>query len=392
MKTYHDLPAPSQEKLANSAALCTIIKERIQAKNGWMPFADFMELALYHPQYGCYQRPDFRLGKHGDFTTAPEISTLFAECLLRQCLQVFESGIRPAILELGAGSGRLALNLLAGMDKLGAMPQQYFIYEISPALVSQQQTLLKSERPDLFNRVTWLSALPANFSGIILANEVLDAIPFHCFEIQNNLPRERGVTLSGDEFIWQTKTPAGILAAEAEKIYMDYTLPNGYQFELQLPAMSLVSQLTAALESGIIVFADYGYGRRELYHPERRQGTLTCFYQHRSHNNPLLYPGLQDITAHVDFTRVIETAADCGAELTGFTTQSAFLLGNGLLEIAATREQTLSASDTFAMHQEIKILTMPTEMGDIIKMMALSKNKRIPLNGFSMLDRRRDLS
>lgn len=392
MKTYHDLPAPSQEKLADSAALSAIIANHIQSQGGWVTFADFMEQALYHPQYGCYQRPDFRLGKYGDFTTAPEISPLFAQCLARQCRQILNSGVNAAILELGAGSGRLALNLLAEMDQLGALPQQYFIYEISPALISQQQALLKSERPDLFNRITWLSALPDRFSGIILANEVLDAIPFHCFEIQNHAAQERGVVISGNAFAWQPHPSASTLANEAEKIHVDYALPEGYQFELQLPAMSLVSQLTNTLERGVILLADYGYGRREFYHPERRQGTLTCFYQHRAHNNPFLYPGLQDITTHMDFTRVVETAADCGAELGGFTTQSAFLLGNGLLEIAAAREQSLSASDAFAMHQEIKVLTMPTEMGDIIKMMALFKNMHVSLNGFSKLDRRRDLA
>lgn len=392
MKTNHDLPAPSAESLSRSRQLTHEIQQKIHQHDGILTFAGFMATALYHPELGYYQQPGFALGKHGDFTTAPEISPLFARCFARQCRLIFAALSDDTILELGAGTGRFALDLLTELDTLHALPKHYYIYEISSALRLKQRDLLQSERPDLLARVEWLTTLPENFSGVIIANEVLDAIPFHRFQIINQQPRECMVAAQDDTFIWQNAPPSSpLLQEEIEKLKNEYALADGYQSEIQIEAMIMVKQLCDSLTKGIILLVDYGYGQREFYHPQRINGTMTCFYQHRALNNPLLYPGLQDITAHVDFTRVIETASDTGARLGGFTTQSAFLLANGLLEMAAMEEQTLADTDAFRLHQAIKTLTMPTEMGDRVKVMAISRNNDIPLAGFATLDRRRDL-
>tara|TARA_R110000868_G_scaffold69643_4_gene204825 strand:- start:1107 stop:2285 length:1179 start_codon:yes stop_codon:yes gene_type:complete len=392
MKTYHDLPTPTAEAQKRSTALHLIIEQQIQAHHGKIPFSDFMQLALYHPMHGYYQQPTFAFGQQGDFTTAPELSPLFAQCFARQCQQIFETLKQPTILELGAGSGRFALDMLTKLESLGALPDHYAIFEISAGLRQKQLTLFQEMRPDLLPRITWLTALPTNISGIVIANEVLDALPFACFQIDDKKAYERMVTMNDDDFSWELATPSSAATQAAiEQLQRDYALPDGYQSEVHLPAMALVRQLAEALSEGIILFADYGYGQREYYHPQRSQGSLSCFYQHQLHDQPLLYPGLQDITAHVDFTRVIETAADAGCQLSGFTTQSAFLLANGLLDEAQTIEDTLTETEAFRLHQAIKVLTLPTEMGDRVKIMAISRNAEMPLTGFSMLDRRRDL-
>lgn len=390
MTTYHDLPPPDEISIQRSKKLCEIIRQKIQQHKGKIPFSLFMELALYHQECGYYQAENFTLGRHGDFTTAPEISPLFARCFARQCRQIMQSASINNVLELGAGSGRFALDFLLALEANHALPQRYFIYEISTSLRQKQQTLIMAERPDLLPRIEWLDALPTDFYGVMIANEVLDAIPFDCFEVVEGRGQSRMVANENGRFTWSldTESPPNL---EVEKLVADYALANGYKSEIHLPAMALVTQLCTSLTKGVILFADYGYGQREYYHPARSKGTLSCFYHHRLHDDPLVYPGLQDITAHVDFTRVIETAAASGADLLGFTTQSAFLLANGLLEFAQAEEEMISEADAFALHQAIKVLTMPTEMGDLVKIMALGKQMDITLNGFTRLDRRRDL-
>ncbi len=392
MKTYHELPAPLPEARARSHALSQIIKQKIQQHKGKITFADFMELALYHPEYGYYQNPRFELGRHGDFTTAPEISPLFAQCFARQCLPIFAALGESNILELGAGTGRFALDFLSQLEVLNVLPERYYIYEISDALREKQRSFIAAERSDLLSRVVWLTALPVAFSGVIIANEVLDAVPVNLFEIQHGHALERMIVLQNNEFAWQLQAPdSAVIQKEISKLRNEYALADGYQSEINLGATNLVHQLSSCLTKGVILFADYGYGQREYYHPQRTQGTLACFYQHHLHQQPLIYPGLQDITAHVDFTRVIETAANTGCNLLGYTTQSAFLLANDLLQHTKDAEENLSDKDVFHLHQAIKTLTMPMEMGDLIKIMAISRHFNETLAGFTTLDRRRDL-
>lgn len=377
---------------ARSNTLTQLIREKIKKDNGLISFASFMELALYHPEFGYYNAEGFDLGQHGDFTTAPEISPLFAKCFSKQCQQLFHYLETGNILELGAGTGRFASDVLLELERLGCLPEHYYIYEISIRLREKQQSFLKSTCQNLFNRITWLDKLPENFVGIIIANEVLDALPVHCFRIENNGIKERCVAWNKDQFVWKITSPLSHeLTEKAMKIREQYEFYDCYESEINLRLPQFLQAVANALKQGVILFSDYGYGQRKYYHPERNKGTLTCFYQHRRHNNPLIYPGLQDITSHVNFTTVIESASESGCTLEGYTSQTAFLLACGLMELAAEEEKNLSPADEFKLHQAIKLLTLPTEMGERVKVMALGKNMDIPLLGFRLQDRRREL-
>lgn len=392
MTLIGDLPQPSDEQQAKSAALTHAIRQDIIAHDGMLPFANFMQHALYHPQYGYYQSPDFTLGKMGDFTTAPQISPLFAQCFAQQALQIFNLIGHANILELGAGTGQFALDFLQFFKTINHPIDHYFIYEISPALRKKQYNLLAATHPDWLARITWLDELPHNFKGVIIANEVMDALPVHRFNITNESIKECYISSDEKGFNWKIAPSHSATFFEyTEKIQHECHIPDNYSSEVNLNLTTFIPALTNALSQGIILLADYGYGRLEYYHPARNQGTLTCFYQHRKHDNPLILPGLQDITAHVDFTHVIEIASDYGCELRGYTTQAAFLMGNDLMHLA---ELQLKKADKIAevnLNQQIKLLTMPTEMGERIKMMALSKQIESRLAGFVLQDRRREL-
>lgn len=370
--------------------LAKIIHENITSSGGAISFARYMELALYDPA-GYYQKHDFTLGAKGDFTTAPEISPLFAQCFAHQQAQITKQIGANCILEIGAGSGIFASELLQSLAENNALPDHYYIYDISPTLRKLQHDYLATHCAHYVDRVSWLETLPTNFAGTIIANEVLDALPVHCFQIENNTIQERVVIETKQGFDWELIPATGNLLTAVEQIMQDCPLANGYQSEVSLGLHAFIQSLANCLSHGVILLADYGYGRREYYHPERSKGTLTCFYQHRQHDNPFLAPGSQDITAHVDFTAVAEAAVASGLEVAGFTTQSAFLLANNLMTLTEQQASTLSEIDRFKMHQAIKTLTLPTEMGDRIKIMGLTKGCDPALTGFSMLNRLRDL-
>jgi SAM-dependent MidA family methyltransferase len=370
--------------------LANIIHDHITTSGGSISFARFMELALYHPQ-GYYQGADFTLGREGDFTTAPEISPLFAQCFAKQCQQIASQLNDNTILEIGAGTGAFACELLKSLAAKNALPNHYYIYDISPVLRTKQREYLAMHCAEHSDRVTWIETMPTDFSGTIIANEVLDALPVCCFQIEKNSIYERVVTTNDGQFDWQTAPATGELLAAVTQLKTECSLSEGYQSEICLQLPSFIHSLASSLTRGVILLADYGYGRREYYHPQRRHGTLTCFYQHRHHDNPLLLPGLQDITVHVDFTAVAEAAVAAGLEINGYTTQAAFLLANGLMTLADQQEQLLSEPDRFKLHQAIKTLTLPTEMGDLIKIMGLTKDCSLELSGFSLLNRLRDL-
>lgn len=377
----------------NSKALTKHIRQALTAAGGSLSFADFMEMALYHPKWGYYQHHSIDIGKQGDFTTAPEISPLFTQCLARQCAALFQQ-LPNAILELGAGTGRLACDLLLALHGQGIAIEHYYIVEISRALRKKQKAFMAAHCPHLVKHVTWLDKLPTDFAGIILANEVLDALPVHCFRIEDTI-KERCVVWRDNQFAWQTTTPSTELNNEVTRLRDTLGFAQGYESEINLNLNTFITELAQCLSQGVILLIDYGYGEREYYHPERRQGTLTCFYQHRRYDDPLQFPGAEDITAHVNFTRVIEIAAANHCTLLGYTSQAAFLLACGLMELAEALEKQLSVADQVHLHHAIKLLTFPTEMGERVKVMALGKNVAdiLPdiLLGFTLQDRRRDL-
>jgi SAM-dependent MidA family methyltransferase len=386
-----NLPIPSQLALQHSEKLIDLIADEIAAAGGHISFARYMELALFAPGLGYYSAGSHKLGKEGDFVTAPLISPLFAQCIARQCQQVLFEMVNGSMLELGAGTGQLACDLLLELERLDSLPEHYFILEISAELRERQQQLLQEHCAHLLSRVEWLDQLPTSkMKGIILANEVLDAMPVHCFRIEDDAILERSVTFNENGFAWQVTTPTSpTFIQQVETILAECPFNTGYESEINLMLADWIKTLGDRLEQGMMLLIDYGFGRREYYHPDRQEGTLMCFYQHHHHANPFVWPGLQDITAHVNFTTVAESAMDAGLRVAGYTTQASFLLACGLTEFAAAK--TLSVTQQYQQNQAIKVLTLPSQMGELVKVIGLSKNLDVSLVGFSLFDRRHDL-
>ena len=360
------------------------INQEIEAAGGKINFARFMELALYAPGLGYYNASSEQIGQTGDFITAPEISPLFAQCLAKQCQQVLTQ-IGPAdILEFGAGNGTMAATILQTLAQLDCLPQHYFILELSANLRQRQKQTLSEICPEYLARVVWLDRLPStDFKGVILANEVLDAMPVHRFRIDTDIIQEYFVALDQDQFIWQlaeASNPNLIEQIIAIKEHIAETTPYDSEINLALPAF--INSLSDILAQGLILLIDYGFPGREYYHPQRHMGTLMCHYQHRTNHDPLQRVGEQDITAHVDFTAVAEAADAQNLHVAGYTQQAAFLLSCGILDMVANNVDNAAA---------VKRLTSPQEMGELFKVMALTRDLDLPLLGFNLLDKRGNL-
>lgn len=391
MTTFDDLPPPNPEAEARSRKLIAHLRTAIQDAGGSIAFDRFMADALYHPESGYYTSPHFKLGRHGDFTTAAELTPLYAACFAETVSTVFASLDQPSLLEVGAGSGQFAVDLLQALHKKGTLPAQYYIHEISPSLREQQRQRLATHCPEWLSRIVWCDTLPTDFTGVIIANEVLDALPVHCFERQAGLAYERRVTWGNNAFAWLLAEPTPPLSTELTRLESDVRFADQILGEVSLHCGAFIHTLAQSLQRGLILFADYGYGRELYYHPGRHRGTLTCFYQHHKHDNPLILLGLQDITAHVDFTRVAEAGLDAGCTLAGYTTQAGFLLENGLIEKAEQAQAGCDEKEKFMINQAIKTLTLPTEMGEVIKVLGLAKGLEHTLAGMTLCDRRREL-
>ena len=377
-----DLPAPSPDALAHSKKLVALIASEIAANAGWIPFARYMELALYAPGLGYYTAGARKLGREGDFITAPEMTPLYGQTLARQAAQVLESGV-DQILEIGAGSGALAAALLTELERLGRLPRIYYILEVSPDLRERERDLLALKVPQLLERVIWLNRLPSLYQGLIIANEVLDAMPVHLARIGAADVEEAGVTLKDDLFAWSWRPAAAELRAAIVLLH----LPPGYQTEIQLLARAFVRSLAEAMERGVVLLIDYGFPAHEYYHAERSEGTLMCHYRHRAHADPFFLPGLQDITSHVDFSAVAHAGSEAGLELLGYTGQAQFLINCGITDIMLRTppENTAAYLPQAAAAQQ---LLSPSEMGELFKVIAFGKNHAEPLIGFSSGNRR----
>jgi len=368
------LPSPTPEAARHSAQLAEFIRRDIAAhcdaetKRGWISFARYMELVLYAPGLGYYTAGAHKFGAAGDFITAPELSALFGRTLARQAAEIMASS-SPHILELGAGSGKLAADMLAELEKSGSLPDSYAILEVSADLRARQQNTLRERLPHLMDRVHWLDEMPESFSGAIVANEVLDALPVHLVHWRDGAISERGVALSDDGFIWQERAISDITLLHAAQ---QINVPDDYVSEICLAACGLVNSLANCLEQGVILFIDYGFGAREYYHPQRSSGTLMCHYRHHAHDDPFFLPGLQDITAHVNFTGIAECGIDAGLELLGYTSQAFFLINCGIAELLQdTAPENLR--DYLPLSAQLQKLTSPAEMGELFKVIALGK-------------------
>ena len=369
-----------------SSELTARIREEITARGGTIPFSRFMELCLYAPGLGYYRNSTPKFGPAGDFVTAPEISDRFGACLSRQVLQVLGDVPGGVVLEVGAGSGRLAARMLQSLAAHGFEPR-YLVLEPSAELRRRQATYLREQ--GLGGRVEWMDGLPDfGLRGVVVANEVIDALPASRFEVTGDEVREAYVGWRDGAFSFEWRPPSTPLQRAWEEIRRDIgaALPPAYLSEVILAAPAWVKTMAARLERGLLLLLDYGFPRRELYHPDRSNGTLACHYRHRVHYDPFFLPGLQDITAHVDFSALARAGESAGLEVAGFTTQAEFLLGTGLLEEGAGLAPESEAFLRFA--QEAKRLTLPAEMGEAIKVLALSRGVVGPLLGFSGRDHR----
>jgi SAM-dependent MidA family methyltransferase len=372
------LPIPEPAAAEHSARLVGAIRCDIEANGGWISFARYMELALYAPGLGYYTAGAHKFGEAGDFITAPELSPLFGRTLARQVAEIMANST-PHILELGAGSGKLAADMLGELEQLGSLPDSYSILEVSADLRERQRELIQQRLPHLFDRVCWLDALPDTLSGAVVANEVLDALPVHLVHWQDSALNERGVALGESGFIWQERA---ILDDELLKAAGQIKTPDDYVSEICLAARGLINSLASRLTQGAMLFMDYGFGAREYYHPQRAQGTLMCHYRHHAHDDPFFLPGLQDITAHVNFTDVAECGIDAGMELLGYTNQAFFLINNKITDILKiTSPENLR--EYLPLSAQLQKLTSPAEMGELFKVIALGKNLEQPLSGFT---------
>jgi SAM-dependent MidA family methyltransferase len=385
------MTALSADEQRHSEAVAALIRTELIRGGGWLTFERFMELALYAPGLGYYSAGSWKLGSGGDFVTAPEVSELFGRCVAAQCAQVLRA-TGGEILELGAGTGALAATILAALDAAGVLPERYAILEVSGDLAARQRARLGSLAPHLRARVVWLERLPQTpLTGVILANEVADALPVRRFSQRGGTVRELGVALApGGALHAAEGPPDAALAAACAAMFgtPPHSLPDGYTSEVNLRVGPWIAALGASLARGVVLLVDYGLPRSHYYHAQRVAGTLRCHFRQRAHDDPFVNLGLQDITAWVDFTRVAEAASVAGLEVSGFATQAAFLLALGIERIVAAAPDAVSGA---RLAGEARRLVMPEEMGEAFKVMALARGCEAPLQGFTLQDLRRSL-
>ena len=371
------LPSPDSFAAEHSARLQALIAREIEAAGGWIPFDRYMELALYAPGLGYYAAGARKFGDSaagGDFVTAPEISPLFASALAAQVAQVFEH-LPARIVEFGAGSGVLARDLLDGLAARGIEVERYSIVELSPDLAARQQALLDRRG------VAWLTRPPGKFEGVMIANEVLDVMPVKAFAKRGGMAAERGVGLERGQLVLAERAAGRELSDAVAAIEAEVgALPDGYGSEVGLAAAAWMRSAAAWLARGALLAIDYGFPRREYYHPQRLMGTLMCHYRHHAHADPLWLPGLNDVTAHVDFTAMADAAHEGGLDVLGYTSQAHFLLNCGLLE-------QLGADHSAQRANEAQRLLSEAEMGELFKVLAVGRGIERPLLGFARGDR-----
>lgn len=376
------------------------IRAELTAAGDWISFERFMELALYAPGLGYYSAGSVKIGPGGDFVTAPEVSTLFGRCIARQCAEVLRV-TGGGILELGAGTGSLAAAILPELATLGVLPERYAILEVSADLAARARSRLARLPEALSERVIWLRQLPERpIVGVILANEVADALPCRRVRWSEGGIVELGVALAEDgsqsashgqrPFCERPARAGAALAAACAEISsaLPEPLPDGYTSEVCLRLAPWIASLGECLARGALLLGDYGLPRRHYYHPQRVEGTLRCHFKQRAHDDPFINIGVQDITAWVDFTRVAVAGSEAGLEVSGFSTQTAFLLALGIESLVAVAQDEIEHA---RLAGEARRLLMPEEMGEAFKAMALTRDFAAPLAGFALQDLRHSL-
>ncbi len=354
-----------------------IIKNTIIQKAGPIGFDEFMDLALYYPAQGYYSGGAQKFGEQGDFITAPETSDLFGFCLARQCTQVLDGN--NSILEFGAGSGILATQILFELGRLNNLPEKYYILELSAELKQRQKETIHKILPELLDRVVWLNTFPEHFSGVVIANEVLDAMPAKRLIKKQTGFFELGVSCKDNQLQWQIFDQP----YTNDKTLLPNEVEQGYTTEINLRAMAWIESLSDIVDQGLVLLIDYGMGRDEYFHPQRGEGTLRCYYQHKASDDPFVYVGEQDITTSVNFSDMADQAKNSGFNIAGYATQALFLISLGIDEylLAETDEDR-----RITLAQQVKQLVLPSAMGESFKVLALTKKLSVKLKGFTEQD------
>lgn len=364
------LPVPDRDSLAHSRRVEKHIAERIAEAGGRLPFGDFMQQVLYAPGLGYYVSGSCKFGEAGDFVTAPEVSPLFGRVVARQCAEAMAAMSQPSVLEIGAGSAALATQLLGKLDELDAMPDRYLILEVSPELVQRQRERIRRECPEHAGIVDWVDRLPDGLEGVLVANEVADALPVERFRVLGTEILQAFVVADSDGRLgwdWQPAMPR--LAAAVRALGIDFA--GGYESELCPGLKPWIGELLGALARGLVLIFDYGVPRSDYYAPGRA-GWLRATFRHRAHDDPLVLPGIQDLSAWIDFTAIAEAAVEHGAEIAGFVTQAMFLLQGGLQNEFESASVDSAASQA-ELSRQVKLLTLPSEMGEHFKCIGLTR-------------------
>ena len=384
---------PSPDAQQASVTLQTRIQAHIQAAGGWIGFDQFMAAALYETGLGYYAGGSQKFGAAGDFVTAPELSPLFARCLAQQIGQWLGQGL-PHVLEAGAGSGALAAELLLALERAQQLPQTYFILEVSGELRARQHATLHERAPHLLPRVQWLNDLPSAFEGVVIGNELLDAMPAHLVHWHaSGKIFERGVCCADEgRFAWAEQPAQGRVLQAAQALAAERALPADLLSEINLAAAAWIAEWATRLQRGALLLIDYGYPRSEYYLPQRNRGTLLCHYRHHTHDDPFWFPGLNDITAHVDFTAMADTAFANGLDVLGYTSQASFLMNCGVLSQLEQLAEVLGVQDQqgaawLRLTTQLNRLTSPNEMGELFKVLALGREVSETPIGFVRGDR-----
>ena len=436
MRSQAALPPPPPDALAASQALASRIAQRIRSRGGWIGLDEYMAMALYEPQLGYYAGGSRKFGGAGDFVTAPELCVLFGACLARQCAQWFES-CAHRVVEFGAGTGALAVQVLGELDRLGFTDTEYLIVELSGELAQRQRERIARELPQALARVRWLAGWPDAIDGVVLANELLDAMPVRAFARvpgasgQPERVMERGVALAareherdhepghepghgqgnkpfdGPAFEWALREASPEFAQRVSERLAQGFADGGqagglYLGEIGEQAEYWVTQAAQRLVRGAMLLIDYGFSRREFYHPQRSMGTLMCHYRHHAHGDPFLWPGLQDITTHVDFSAVAHCALAQGLQPLGFVNQARLLTSLGLLErlvppapatgamdgpVATPAEAAERQLAWARLAQSVQVLLSEAEMGELFKAVAFGRGVDTEAMGFERGDR-----
>jgi len=382
------LPRPDAESAAHSERTAAYIREHIEAAGGSISFAEFMHHALYAPGLGYYTAGTTKFGEEGDYVTAPEVSAVFGRVLARQCAEVLGQVTSGAILEYGAGSGKLAVDMLERLEEFDALPSEYLILEVSPDLRERQRALVAERLPRLAKRVSWVDSVPDRHRGVLVANEVLDSMPVERFVRRDTGVMQLRVEADDGRF--------GLIEAPAPEIlsqfvagierYLGRPLPDGYLSEVCLAVPPWIGGMAAALREGMAFLFDYGVSRREYYAPDRNAGWLRCHFRHHAHDDPLILPGVQDLTAWVDFTSVASSAVAQGLDVAGYSAQAQFLMAGGL-DAEMQDFEGLSTKEQLELSRQVKTLTLPGEMGERFKCIALRKGSIATPSAFNLADR-----